>query len=1295
MPRISGDCVDDRVCERRACSDETGDEQNEGHNQCRIVREKREQWAHFWALLCKIETDFEWNGNALSCGVTNGSQGEQWHVVFGANASDGTGLHVHSLRTGFAAQRSFRWNRFDCLRLARQKNMPEIAAFRERRRGKVARHDDLPENQVRFERACVAGAKQPARLEFIEHRASARFGGCEADADVRDQHFLEPEISQKPFAGADTGGVPQHASQTTALVRHGESDNDHDAVHGSQRAASTNVVVSPDAVRYGATPSAIMNFDRHLLFRSTPFVASLALAIFFVPVLRGQAPPQPQALDQQRFQQGQQLYNEGKYADALKAFESVQKDFPTSAFIPAANLQAGLCYYYTGQFDQGVLALRKNVATKTIAPEILEDSQALIPQLLVAKAQKLPPEDPGRKPALEIAIKEFDTFIQKFPQSPEVEQANLGKARSFYGLEKYDDAAKSLRENMQKFPSSESALDTQFMLSVILTTEANALMKTATVGAENKQADAVYDEAEKLLRDIIKERSRPDFAVMNDAQFQLGEMLVARANAMPKGDAQDKTLYKALDAYRNTFSKEVVLAAQKALIKYDQDRQTEAGKNRNVPEFRRLQSLVQRETGKIADLEARPDQTLAAKIKMGQIYLTLHKDKERERMDEARVLFHFVEKFTEDPEQKKQLLYLITVTYAAQHLTARAEEHYQKWIATYKNDPIGENLPLLLGAMYLDPDPKRNNPQKALEYFKKQETDFPQSSFAGEAAMQAALAMIQLKQFKEATEALKAYLARNPNKDQAAVAEFGLATVYKDSGKAAEAIETFRAVRNKYPATEQAEQAGYWVGQMLYDKGDPKGAVAELKEYVTKFPNSELLPAAMLALGKAQRDSGQRDAGLATFKELAEKFPKSEAAPYAYFQMAGMFDADGKYAELEGVMKEFANKYPQNPDTYKAYDYIAQIEGIREKKFQDAIATYEEFVEKFPTHPDAGTAILRISDLWRKDAESMGKFISIPLNQRDEWKKRFDKSVEAAERVLEKYPESSAVALALQNLLTAQKQFVLAKMKADTNVEDYFNALAKKFADKPTTVAKIKFTLAGYFSKKDPAKAAEMMQQAYDEKLIFAPADLELYADALIAQKKYDDVEKIAQKLAKDYPLPPNSDPAKLSSSITEPRALSMFYSAKVLQLTGKSAEAASKFAELKKLFSWSPKLAEADLGIATDLFEQKKYDEASKLLLPVASNPKAPAEIRAQAMMLLAKIAEAEGDIDSAINNYIKLATFFEGLPEYASEGLWRGAQLQEKKASGELKQIPKVPVKELAEKKDFASEKKAPETK
>ena len=827
------------------------------------------------------------------------------------------------------------------------------------------------------------------------------------------------------------------------------------------------------------------------------------------------------------------------------------------------------------------------------------------------------------------------------------------------------------------------------MLALILNTQGNETMRKATTEGEDKTAVAAYDEAEKLLREIVGKRT--DLAMMNDAQFQLGEMLAARGSF--KGTQnKDAIFYKALDAYRNTYPNEIVVGAQKARIKRFEDLMKKAGEARDVAALRHYQALIVREQGKLGELAQRPDQTLAAKIKSAQLYLELHKDKERERMDEARVLYRFVEKFTKDPEQQKQILNGLTLTYAAQHVPEKAEEYYAKWIAAFKNDPIGENLPLLMGAMYLDPDPKVNNPKKAIEYFDKQATDFPNSRFTGEAAMQSALALIQLKDYEKAATKLKDYLGTNPSKEQAVAAEFGLAIVYKDTNQADPAVEAFRGVRNKYPGTPQAEQAGYWVGQLLYGKGDAKGAITELKEFQTKNPTSELIPAALLTLGQAQRDAGQRDAAIKSWQELAEKNPASEAAPFSYFQRAALLHGEQKYDELKAVMKEFVTKYPDHERVFGAYDYMAQIQSLQEKKPEDAIKTYEEFASKFPTSKDAPTALVKVSDQWKKMAEAMGRFLTIPQAQRETWRKYYDKSVEAAEKVLEKYPESGDVAGALQNLLKAQEQLVLAKLKADANVENYFNELAKKFADKPSTASKIKFTLAGYFAEKDKPKALKMMKEAFDEKLVYAPADLESYAEAMIEQKQYDDADKIADKLVKDFPLPKGGDPATLARSITDPTAASLFIKGKVLQNRGKNAEAASVFAQLKKEYPWSQKLIEADLGIGIDLFMQKKYDESAKVLAPVASSRTGTAPTRAKAMMTLGQIAEAEGDVDSAINNYVKISMLFEGLREFAAEGLWRGAQLQEKKASGEVKNIPKAtpapekkaePEKKPAEKK------------
>ncbi|MDB6153868.1 MAG: repeat-containing protein, partial [Chthoniobacteraceae bacterium] len=59
----------------------------------------------------------------------------------------------------------------------------------------------------------------------------------------------------------------------------------------------------------------------------------------------------------------------------------------------------------------------------------------------------------------------------------------------------------------------------------------------------------------------------------------------------------------------------------------------------------------------------------------------------------------------------------------------------------------------------------------------------------------------------------------------------------------------------------------------------------------------------------------------------------------------------------------------------------------------------------------------------------------------------------------------------------------------------------------------------------------------------------------------------------------------------------------------------------------------------------------------------RASTNLRARAMLLVGEISEAKGQPDGAINNYIKLGTLFPAESELAPEGLWRGAQLLEKK--------------------------------
>lgn len=989
-----------------------------------------------------------------------------------------------------------------------------------------------------------------------------------------------------------------------------------------------------------------MNFVRSLSSAGLIWTAAaLISSVSGAALAQAQQPP---GRDVQDSQNALQFLEKANYPEAIKLYEGIPKNYPTSPLIPEANFRLGYIYFLTGEYQKGVSWLDRNIKGKNIPPEILELSYSFVPQILSAKAAKLASDAPERKGAFLEAIKQFDAFIQKFPKSEEVESANYGKARAFYSIQQYSDAAPPLRDNLKNYPQSPSALDTEFMLALVLGTEANVANQKS---AKDPVATTDYDEAGKYLGDIIRKGS--DVALANDAQFQLGEMMMARGSFEEK-EMKEQVLQRALSAYRAVLPKELVIKAQQDRLAQIQAAKTNALKAGDVAQFKRLQRFMDKEQEKAAGLNERHDQTIPSRVKMGQIFLSL------EKFDETRVLLRFVEPLVEDPEQKKQAAYFIALTYAAQNLAEKAVEHYDKFMAAHPNDPIAENLPLLVGLSFL----AKSEPDKALKYFDEQVKLYPKSKFTADAVMRQALALIPLERYDEAAGVLVKFLAGSPTPEQAAAADFGLGTIYQKTGKVDEAVKTFKEVRDKFAGSAEAEQATFWVGQMTLGKGDAKTAQTELKTFVDKFPKSELVPAAMLALGQAQAAAGDKAGAINAYKALADKFPESEPAPIAFFQIASLYQKESQFKEVKDIMKEFVAKYPESDRLYAAYDYVAQIQ-VTEKVPMEAVATYEEFLKKRPADPDGAKAYVKISNHWKKYGEEQGPYLALNETQRTEWRKGVENAVLNAEKVLEKFPEGAEVSSSLQTLLACQKLMQRAKIKTEKEVDEYFRGFARKFSTKPATMNKIQFAYAAYVAEKDEVKAFEIMKNSYDSKLIYAPADLDLWGAALIKKKKLDEAQKVYEKLATDYPVPAGVAPEKAPSTIKEAQSMALFGFAKVLQDQGKTAEAGTKFAELKVKFPSSAKLMDAEYGIAEDEVRQQKYKEALERLGPIVRNPNAPANLRAKGMMLIGRLSEESGDLDTAINNYIKIGTLFPAEAELAPEGLWRGAQAIEKKLS------------------------------
>lgn len=952
------------------------------------------------------------------------------------------------------------------------------------------------------------------------------------------------------------------------------------------------------------------------------------------------------------------LFDQGRYADAVNQYNALLKGYPNSEYALEASFRLAYANFFLGQYQPAADGLRKLLASPLASPELKEGAGALLPQVLIQQASALPPEDATRPAAFEAAIKEYDNFTGGFPRSATLETAIYGRAVAEFQIERLSAAIEDLRKNLAAFPRSESILDSEFLLAVTLARQASESTSTeakAAVPGAREAAAKSYEEAQKLLTDVVTKRT--DLALANDAQFQLGEVISARAAGLPPGPARNALFDQALAAYRAVEPKPPMIAAQTARItRLRETRLAEARKGAAADRgaLARLGDRLTREQGKLADLNAKPDPVLAARIRSGGVFFQL------ERYDETRVLMNALLPSATQADDQKAVLFYLAQSYINQKNIDKAVAAYNDFQSHFKGDPIAEGLPLAMGNMYLaaaQPDGAR-----AEQYYDEFEKLYPRSNQRETVLLQRASSSASLGRYDEALAALDKFMAGNPKRELAAAAESVRASVQRSKRDLPGSLATYKKVRDTYAGLPLADEAAFWVGWTELQTADNTNALTDLKAFVTKFPQNQLTPTALVTLAQAQERTGAKDAALATLADVTTRFPDSPAATDAYFQRANIFLTDKKFDDLSRTLRDFVAKNPASERAYDAFSTIAGVQ-LQTKHPDEAAAAYEEFIKRQPQSPKAPEALAKLAALHLRSAREMGSYIVLGAPQRETWKAALNKSVDASERQLAAYPEAPATALGLQTLLDCQRLLTDAKVKTDDELDAYFKGLSDKYKDQPAARSRILLGLATLTAPKDPAKALAEMQEAYDPKVVYSPGDIDQYTQLLLKSDPKA-AEAVLQKLGRDYPNPPGVAPAQAPLDVQEAQALMLYGRGLAAEAAGDKAKQQEAFRDLKKFYPQSSKVSDANLGLAEGLVATGKGEEALPLLSDVARSAKAPLETKAKGMLLFARIQVAKGSAPTAIDTFLKLAAFYPTTPQ-APEALWEGAQALEKQAA------------------------------
>jgi tetratricopeptide (TPR) repeat protein len=435
------------------------------------------------------------------------------------------------------------------------------------------------------------------------------------------------------------------------------------------------------------------------------------------------------------------------------------------------------------------------------------------------------------------------------------------------------------------------------------------------------------------------------------------------------------------------------------------------------------------------------------------------------------------------------------------------------------------------------------------------------------------------------------------------------------------------------------------------------------------------LAVAQYLLGKCLDAAGQKDEAIAAWAKLVEKYPESEPAPGTFFQRFNIYNERKDYPKCAELMDQFVKAYPEHENVYFAFNNQAEIifatpgpAGKAPNMLENTRAGSKKLMEfvDYELQKDlkakrGDQALVKIAVKWISQIPRKN-FLVMTGDEKLIWQEAVDNATKAVEVILDKYADQPAevnkVGDGLEKLVEVQKARTAADPGNAAKVAAYFKDLATKYDSKPSVRCNVLFSLGAVLWEKNRAEAMRAMNDGYKADVKFTTDDLDRYMEGLLADKKYDKVNEVAAKLAADYP-----------KEMQDPQATALFWQGKVLEAQAKIKEAGDVFNDLKTKFGNSSKVLEADYGIIRAKVDEGKLEEDFiSRLEKVFKIQHKTFEFPARTLLLVARVQEMEKDYDSAIENYIKIHTRYESVPDVSAEGLWRGANLLEKQAKKEL---------------------------
>jgi TolA-binding protein len=654
-----------------------------------------------------------------------------------------------------------------------------------------------------------------------------------------------------------------------------------------------------------------------------------------------QAPAQePESASLRAYQNAKKLYDNGKTAEALAAFQTFEAQYEFSAAVPQAIYLEAWCWAGMQKYREAINAfdrLRKGYPSASLIPEaILKQAECYRELNNYAMALGL-----------------YHEFEAKYPNHEMLPRAMLGEAWTLF-RQGDSVAAKGILQKVRTQFAGDPAtvLDTQFLTAQIMTAE--------------KQYDAALHIFEQIPVDTNDVRASDSFFLAGEAMFDAGRWIDAIA------------CYKRVQSKASLVGhiRQQIHALQ-AEPSNDLQRSVPATNERRLSDLRLL----------LAKCEAGPDLGASAMFRTANCYHSLG------RPDEACAAYNEFLRLYPNDKLAEQARFGLIRELVDRRRFIEAEGAASEFQARYPKSSLLSDVTLLEAEALFSSDKFA----EALDSFQKLAASNPRLPILETADFQMGACYYSLHDFDHARDRFLAFLRQYPNSKlmpdtlfRLGRCNFELSQKATDSAAArtdlAAAAANYEQLRAMYPSSalvpEVTFQLGYLNASLALHDTDSAGkltttahfekAVGFFQEFVNRWPENPLAVEARYQLAHSQYALQHFDEAIDSFRQVVEKFPNSTFAPLAAYEIAGCLGAENKRGEMVAQLRNFVARYPTDPRVGAAL-YSIGLQWERDARTDEALSVYRDVLAQATAAGEAAIASeIRVAGILKARGDTAG-----------------------------------------------------------------------------------------------------------------------------------------------------------------------------------------------------------------------------------------------------------------------------------------------------------------------------------